>query len=72
MKPLNTVPIENFLEKAKVAIKTNQKNLSLSIKEVADLQNSLSLVMTRLVGKAETETNKMPEKIEIKMDGGKF
>lgn len=70
MKQLNTIPIEDFLDKARVAIRSNQKNLVLSIKEVADLQNSLSVVMTRLAGK--TENTQLPEKIEVKMDGGKF
>jgi|694.fasta_scaffold133767_4 hypothetical protein len=74
MKPLNTFPIEDFLEKARIAIRSNQKSLTLSIKEVNDLQNSLSTVMTRLLGKTEQylENNKLPQKIEIKMDGGKF
>lgn len=73
MKQLNTIPIENFLEKARVAVKTNQKTLSLSINEVQELQNSLSAVMVRLLNKTEQilENNK-PEKIQIKMDGGKF
>lgn len=70
MKPLNTIPIEEFLEKARIAIRSNQKNITLSIKEVTDLQNSLVMVMTRLAGKPEKSS--MPEKIEIKMDGGKF
>lgn len=71
MKQLNTVPIEDFLEKARIAIRSNQKNLTLTIKETAELQNSLSVLMTRLVAKYDQET-KLPEKIEIKMDGGKF
>lgn len=70
MKQLNTLPIEDFLDKARIAIKSNQKTLSLSLKEVSDLQNSLSIVMTRLSG--ILASNQMPEKIEIKMDGGKF
>lgn len=70
MKALNTLPIEDFLDKARVAIKTNQKNLTLSIKEIADLQNSLSVVMTRLAGEFSEGSEK--EDIVIKMDGGKF
>jgi len=70
MKQLNTFPIEDFLEKSRVAIKSGQKNLTLSIKEVTDLQNSLSSVMARLLSKPEGSS--FPDKIEIKMDGGKF
>jgi len=65
---LNTLPIEDFLNKARIAIKSNQKNLVLSLKEVTDLQNSLSLVMTRLAGGPNTSD----ETIVIKMDGGGF
>lgn len=73
MKQLNTLPIEDFLDKARVAIKGNQKNLTLTIKEVADLQNSLSIVMTRLSGEMDQMlANTQPNNVEIKMDGGKF
>jgi hypothetical protein len=73
MKQLNTLPIEDFLDKARVAIKGNQKNLTLTIKEVADLQNSLSIVMTRLSGEMDQIlANAQPSNVEIKMDGGKF
>jgi hypothetical protein len=67
--PLNTLPIEDFLNKARIAIKSNQKNLTLTIREVTDLQNSLALVMTRLANGPETSSQ---ETITIKMDGGGF
>jgi hypothetical protein len=70
MKNLNTFPIEEFLDKARIAIKTNQKNITLSIKEVTDLQNSLSVVMTRLVGESSNSTNN--EDIVVKLNGGSF
>lgn len=74
MKQLNTLPIEDFLDKARVAIKTNQKTLNLSIKEVIDLQNSLSVVMTRLTGEMDQILSSATQSsnIEVKMDGGKF
>ena len=74
MKQLNTLPIEDFLDKARVAIKTNQKTLNLSIKEVTDLQNSLSVVMTRLTGEMDQILSSATQanNIEVKMDGGKF
>lgn len=70
MSNLNTFPIEDFLNKARVAIKTNQKGLTLSIKEVTDLQNSLSVVMTRLAG--ESQQVSLGEDLVIKVNGGKF
>lgn len=72
MKPINTVPIEDFLNKARIAIKSNQKNLTLTQKEIVDLQNSLSVVMTRLVGISEQNATQNIEKITVNMDGGKF
>jgi len=71
MKQLNTFPIEAFLDKTRIAIKSNQQSVVLTIKEATDLQNSLSVVMTRLAGQldqvAATSSN-----VEVKMDGGKF
>jgi hypothetical protein len=73
MKQLNTFPIEDFLEKTRIAIKGNQKTVVLSIKEATDLQNSLSIVMTRLSGDLDQAImNNQLGDIQIKMDGGKF
>jgi hypothetical protein len=73
MKQLNTLPIEDFLNKARVAIKSNQKDLTLSIKEVTDLQNSLAVVMTRLTGELDqVVANASPGNVQINMDGGQF
>jgi hypothetical protein len=74
MRQLNTLPIESFLDKARIAIKSNQRNLTLDIKEVADLQNSLAVVMTRLSGELDQNSNKSPndDPITIKMIGGTF
>ena len=73
MKQLNTLPIEDFLDKARIAIKSNQKVLTLSIKEATDLQNSLAIVMTRLAGNYEglmqSQAKEEPV-ITVQMDGG--
>lgn len=71
MKTLNTLPIEDFLDKTRIAIKSNQKSVTLSIKEATDLQNSLAIVMTRLTGTLD-QTVAQSSNIEIKMNGGKF
>lgn len=74
MKQLNTLPIEDFLDKVRVAIKGNKKDLTLSIKEATDLQNSLSVVMTRLAGELDqiASTPQDTGPIQVKVDGGKF
>jgi len=71
MKQLNTIPIENFLDKTKIAIKTNQKVVNLSILEATELQNSLAVVMTRLAGQLD-QSFSGPSTIQVKMDGGRF
>jgi hypothetical protein len=75
MKQLNTLPIEDFLDKTRIAIKSGQKSVTLSIKEAADLQNSLSVVMTRLSGEMDqilAAASSQSNTVEVKMDGGKF
>ena len=71
MKQLNTIPIENFLDKTKIAIKTNQKVVTLSISEATELQNSLAVVMTRLAGQLDQIAG-AASTIQVKMDGGRF
>lgn len=70
MKHLNTIPIEEFLEKSKIAIRTNQKHLTLTIKDVEKLDKSIRAMIEYLKNLPEKTTES--EIIEIKMDGGKF
>ena len=75
MKQLNTLPIEQFLDKAKIAIKSNQKHLTLDIKEVQALNDSLAVAMTRLVGQLDAQlqaATALPDVISVNMDGGGF
>jgi len=72
MRQLNTIPIENFLDKARIAIKTNQRSVTLDIKEVSDLQNSLAVVMTRLSGELDQTAGKNDDAVQIKITGGTF
>ena len=74
MQQLDTYPIEDFLNKARVAKKTNQKTLTMSSKEYADLYDSLAVVMTRLSGVLDKVSNtpQASSTIEVKMNGGNF
>jgi hypothetical protein len=74
MKELNTLPIEDFLDRVRIAIKSNQKTVNLTIKEATDLQNSLSVVMTRLTGELDklAQPKSGADSIKINMDGGGF
>ena len=71
--PVNTIPIENFLQKAKVATKTQQRELKLDSKEFKDLSDSIAMLMTRLV-ELQDKRLQQPEdvSVDIKMDGGNF
>ena len=74
MKQLNTLPIEEFLNNARVAIKSNKQNITMSIRDVQLLSDSLAIVMTRLAGELDREVSQNSEagSIQVKMDGGGF
>lgn len=71
-QPLNTLPIELYLEKVRIARKSGQKTVSLTINEASLLEDSLAVVMTRLAGEMDEliQANQQSEDIVIKMDGG--
>jgi hypothetical protein len=70
--PLNTLPIEMYLEKARIARKSGQKSVNLPIDEASLLEDSLSVVMTRLAGELDkiALASQDNSDITIKMDGG--
>ena len=72
MKQINTLSIENYLEKARIAKKSGQKTVVLDINEANVLADSLAVVMTRLVGKLEDymQQPQQQEVIQVSMDGG--
>jgi hypothetical protein len=74
MKQLNTLPIEEFLNNARVAIKSNKQNITMSIRDVQLLSDSLAIVMTRLAGELDRAVSQNSEagSIQVKMDGGGF
>jgi hypothetical protein len=74
MKQINTLPIENFLEKTRIAAKSGQKTVNLDIKEATALADCLAVTMTRLVGNYEELLSKGTDSgtVEVSMDGGSF
>ena len=72
MQPLNTIPIEIFLEKSRIAKKSGQRSVTLSIDDATMLADSLSVVMTRLAGDLDEMLNNLQQQsdVSIKMDGG--
>ncbi len=71
MKQLNILPLEDFLDKARIARKTGQQSLTLTAKEYTDLYDGIASVMTRLSGILD-QTSAQDSTIVVKMDGGKF
>ena len=74
MKQINTLPIENYLEKTRIAKKSGQKTVVLDINEAVALSDSLAVVMTRLTAKLDEllQQPKTEEVIQVSMDGGGF
>jgi hypothetical protein len=74
MKPINTLPIEDFIDAARIATKSNKQTVILSIKEAQALSDSLATIMTRLAGIMDQTLVQNIEAgpIQIKMDGGGF
>jgi hypothetical protein len=75
MKPLNTIPIEDYINRVRIANKSNQKQVILDIKEASALSDSLAVVMTRLSGELDqaiinSQGSSGPN--QVKMDGGFF
>ena len=71
--PVNTIPIENFLQKAKVASKTQQRELKLDAKQYKDLADSIAMLLARLVELQDTRLQQPQEQnVSVEMDGGNF
>jgi hypothetical protein len=75
MKQLNTIPIENYLDKARIAAKSGQRVVTLDLLEATELANSLAVVMTRISGELDiilqAAMQNQPD-TEVSMDGGTF
>ena len=71
--PLNTIPIENFLQSVKIATKSQQRELKLDSKQYKDLADSISMVLARLVELQDTRLQQPQEvNVDVQMDGGNF
>jgi hypothetical protein len=74
MKQLNTIPIENFLEKSRIAQKSGAKVVNLSAEESQALADCLAVIMTRLTGELDRVLQQVsqPQDTQVSMDGGNF
>ena len=72
--PINTAPIQQFLQQVKCADSSNQKDIRLDIQSAKRLAFTLGEVMTRLNGDLEkllvAQASGENETIEVRLDGG--
>jgi hypothetical protein len=74
MKPINTIQIENFVDKVRIAKRTNKKVIELDIDTASSLSDTLVRLMIRLGGASldHDQSQKNTESISITADGGNF
>lgn len=74
MKEINSYLIEDFANKVYAAKKTNQKQVTLDLKEAQLLVETLTIVLSRAVGNMDKAlaTTTQETNISVNMDGGAF
>ena len=74
IEPLNTIPLQQFLNAVKAAENSRVKELKLDIATAKSLAFTIGIVMSRLHGDLEKlvaeSKNSNDEVIEINLDGG--
>ena len=73
VKPLNPIPLQQFIDKVKVADPSKTPELRLTLQEAKILAFTLGEVMSRLHGDLEKlidQQNKTEEVINVAADGG--
>jgi len=73
--PLNTAPIQQFIQQVKTAENSRAKDLRLDIAQAKNLAFTLGIVMSRLQGDLEklvanSKTSESDDVIEVQLDGG--
>lgn len=75
--PLNTMPIQQFINQVKSAEGSKQREVRLDIDSAKQLALTLGIVMSRLTSDMESIIDKIlsekkddPEVITVKLDGG--
>ena len=65
--------LEEFLKKVRLAAKTNQKEIKLSVNEAEDIAYNMNILILKYLDKNQnTEKSDTNEIISINMDGGSF
>lgn len=71
-QPINTIPIQQFINNVKTADASKAKEVKISIEQAKQLSFTLGIVMSRLNMDLEQllQKNNNSEVIQISMDGG--
>ena len=72
-EPLNTAPIQQFIQQVKQADSGQAKEVKLTLQQAKGLAFTLGIVMSRLQGDMEKfvkENANKEEVVEVQMDGG--
>lgn len=74
VEPLNTIPLQQFLQQVKAAENSRAREVKLEIAVAKNLAFTLGIVMSRLHGDLEqlvsNSKDTSDEKIEVNIDGG--
>ena len=73
VKPLNTIPLQQFIDKVKIADNSKQVEVKIELKEAKNLAFTIASVMSRLHGDLEKlidQANKTEDVVNVTMDGG--
>lgn len=74
-EPINTIPLQQFIQQVKSAENSKSKEVKLSIDQAKNLSFALGIVMSRLYGDLEklvinNNVAQSEETIEVQIDGG--
>jgi len=73
-EPLNTIPLQQFIQQVKSADASRAKEVKLTLDQAKNLAYTLGIVMSRLEGDLEkllsSASNSSEEIIEVQLDGG--
>lgn len=75
IEPLNTIPLQQFVQQVKSAEGSRAKEVRLDITQAKNLAFTLGIVMSRLHGDleqlvAQSKQSDANETIEVRLDGG--
>lgn len=76
-EPINTIPLEQFLQQVKSAKQSNSKDVKLTMQQAEILALTIGQITTRLHGEleqlvAQNATRQENEVVNVEMDGGGF